>query len=74
MLTKVPNFKETIEIWQIDLADFESVKAFAGCVNRELDRVDIFVANTGIAAETWRITKDGYQEVLQINVIATGLL
>ena len=62
MLLSVPTYKDIIEVWQVDMADFDSVKVFGRRVAIELDRVDIFVANAGIQASTWRTTKDGYEE------------
>ncbi|CAD6563759.1 MAG: hypothetical protein CYPHOPRED_000063 [Cyphobasidiales sp. Tagirdzhanova-0007] len=74
MLSEVSAYKGCIEIWSLDMADFGSCRAFARRVNCELDRIDIFLANAGTYPVTWKLTKDGYEERLQVNVIATGLL
>lgn len=51
----------TIDVWAVDLADFSSVNAFATRMEKELDRLDIFVENAGIMSQTWKVTKDGHE-------------
>lgn len=63
----------SIDVWQLDLADFASVKAFAARVE-SLERLDILIENAGIATETFRRTKDGNESTLQVNVLATTML
>lgn len=63
-----------IEVWQLDLSDFSSVRAFAKKLNGELNRLDIFVQNAGVAMSGWNETKDGYEITLQVNVISTLML
>lgn len=68
-------FQETkFRNWVVDLSDFRSVKAFAEKVEKELDRLDIFLANAGIAKSSKEITKDGYELTLQVNNISTAYL
>lgn len=65
---------ETVEVWQLDLSSFASVKAFAARVDKDLSRLDILVENAGIATDKWKETADGYESTLQVNVISTGML
>lgn len=50
-----------VEVWQLDLADFESVKRFSEKVNKELDRLDILLENAGMSTEKWSTTGDGWE-------------
>jgi NAD(P)-dependent dehydrogenase (short-subunit alcohol dehydrogenase family) len=65
-----------VETWELDLANFENVKAFAKrgsptlvqlmIVNKELDRLDILIENAGLATEAFRITQDEWEETYSI--------
>lgn len=43
------------------------------CFN-ELDRLDIAVLNAGVGNLKWNTTADGYETMLQVNALSTGLL
>lgn len=62
-----------VEAWTLDLADFDSVKAFAKRLET-LDRLDIFIENAGVAFTTFQKTKDGHEANVQVNVISTVML
>ena len=64
----------SVEMWQLDLGDFSSVKAFAEKVNKELGRLDIVIENAGLTTMKYSTTKDGWEVVTQVNVISTFLL
>lgn len=51
-----------------------SVKAFAARCDAEIDRLDVACLNAGITGLSWRQTGDNWEENLQVNGIATGLL
>ncbi|KAK3328624.1 short-chain dehydrogenase [Cercophora scortea] len=63
-----------IEVWHLDMADYDSVLAFAARAASDLDRLDIVIANAGVAATTFRLTAKGDEESLAVNVIGTFLL
>lgn len=65
---------KNIEVWELDMASFASVKAFAQRVDEQLPRLDIVIENAGIAAERWTETADGYESTLQVNCISTAML
>ncbi|KAG8826322.1 hypothetical protein FRC19_009282 [Serendipita sp. 401] len=63
-----------VDVWEIDMASFESVKAFASRCKTELKRIDVFVANAAIVKVEWGLTADGWEVGLQTNVLSTFLL
>ncbi|KAJ6534591.1 hypothetical protein DFH09DRAFT_118880 [Mycena vulgaris] len=68
-------FAGTIDVWELDMAKFESVKSFAERANSTLSRLDGAIVNAGIAnPKQWDMTSDGWENTLQVNGIATGLL
>lgn len=63
-----------LEVWELDLANFKSVKAFAERCLRELDRLDVLLENAAIATGKWTTTVDGWEVTTQTNVISTFML
>lgn len=61
-----------VEVWQLDLGSFASVKEFAAKV-QGLDRVDAIIENAGIALDTKTIS-EGLETTLTVNVVSTFLL
>ena len=57
----------------IDLASFESVRAFAKLINETEERLDILVNNAGLGA-SYRVTKDGFESIFQVNYLSHFLL
>ncbi|RDA83321.1 hypothetical protein CP532_6555 [Ophiocordyceps camponoti-leonardi (nom. inval.)] len=64
---------EAIQVWRLDMASYESVKRFAARVEAELERVDVFLANAGLA-RTRLVVVEGNEEMLTVNFISTFLL
>ncbi|EHK18854.1 uncharacterized protein TRIVIDRAFT_118992, partial [Trichoderma virens Gv29-8] len=64
----------TIDVWIIDLASFESVKAFAERATKELSSIDIALLNAAVDKAQFGLTKDGWEETLQVNALATTFL
>ncbi|UPK92567.1 hypothetical protein LCI18_003502 [Fusarium solani-melongenae] len=60
------------EIWEVDLASYESVKAFAARALK-LPRLDVLMANAGIATTRYS-TAEGHERNITVNVISTFLL
>ena len=63
----------SIEVWEVDMASYASVKAFAARVEAELDRVDIFHANAGLVRPEFAIVEDNETNIT-VNFISTFLL
>ncbi|KAJ7180935.1 hypothetical protein C8R46DRAFT_595508 [Mycena filopes] len=67
-------FKGSLEVWELDMADFASVKRFAERANTTLKRLDGVNLNAGINIWDWKTTPDGWERILQVNALSTGLL
>ena len=57
----------------VDLASFESVRAFAKLINETEERLDILVNNAGLTG-SYRVTEDGYESIFQVNYVSHFLL
>ncbi|KAI9929397.1 hypothetical protein MW887_000866 [Aspergillus wentii] len=60
------------EVWELDLASFDSVKKFAARA-ATLPRLDVVVENAGIATDKYS-TAEGHERTITVNVISTILL
>lgn len=49
------------ELWLIDLCSFASVKAFVDKFEKEVERLDILVANAAIISTKYETTEDGWE-------------
>ncbi|KAK4554615.1 hypothetical protein LTR86_008470 [Recurvomyces mirabilis] len=63
----------TIEIWEVDLDSYSSVRAFTSRLKSQLQRLDGFIANAGIELTAFE-TSEGLERTLTINVISTYLM
>ncbi|KAH8895505.1 NAD(P)-binding protein [Thozetella sp. PMI_491] len=63
-----------LDVWTLDMASFESVRAFAARAVKELDRLDIVLLNAAVSKDAFTPTSDGWDETLQVNVYSTVLL
>lgn len=64
--------KGVAEAWELDLGDFNSVKAFAKRVNT-LERVDAIIESASLALEFWTVT-EGMETSIAVNIVGTFLL
>lgn len=60
------------EVWKLDLASYESVKAFAQRAS-QLPRLDVLLENAGIATGEFTLA-EGHERTVTVNVISTFLL
>ncbi|KAJ7032034.1 hypothetical protein C8F04DRAFT_1108996 [Mycena alexandri] len=63
------DFKGSLEVWEVDMADFASVKRFAERANTNLKRLDGANLNAGINVWDWGMTADGWERILQVNAL-----
>jgi NAD(P)-dependent dehydrogenase (short-subunit alcohol dehydrogenase family) len=64
--------KNTVEVWQLDLSDYESIKRFAKRVEG-LERLDAVIQNAGILQNHFE-TIGGEEKHIRVNVIGALLL
>ena len=57
-----------------DLALLDQVRALAGRLNQNLDRIDVLINNAGLVLNERRVTPDGYEHVFAVNHLAPFLL
>jgi retinol dehydrogenase 12 len=62
----------SIEVWELDLQSYDSVRAFAAKVN-QLKRLDAVLENAGIMTQRFNMIA-GYESTITTNVISTFLL
>lgn len=66
-----------IQVWQLDMSDFASVKNFAQRVDRELPRLDVAILNAGQTNRLWSKVSDAngpWEMTLMVNTLATIFL
>jgi len=72
----VPDAK--LELMELDLASFESIRAFASSFKSSHHKLDVLINNGGPIVAARRVTKDGYESHFGINHLGhfmlTGLL
>ena len=67
--------KATIDVWLLDMASYDSIRAFVARVDTELSRLDIAILNAGVAASKFKLVPStGHEETMQINYLSTMLL
>ena len=64
---------DILQVWHLDLSSYASVQAFSDRVKAELPRVDVLIANAGLATLKFRITEDN-EETITTNVVSMSLL
>lgn len=72
IITSTNAKKNVIEVWQLDLSDYESVKAFGARV-QTLKRVDALIQNAGILTRRYELVQDNESHIT-VNVISATLL
>ncbi|KAG7091762.1 hypothetical protein E1B28_008164 [Marasmius oreades] len=63
---------QNVELWLMDFSSFESVKATKEKID-QLERLDILVENAALTLEDYTVTKDGWENILQVNHLSFGL-
>ena len=64
--------KGAVEVWQLDLSSYESVKQFVARAEA-LKRLDVVVENAGIATHRYVVAEDN-ESTITVNVVSTFLL
>lgn len=66
--------KKNLRLMECDLCSFDSVRRAATVYNAEEDRLDVLICNAGLAWAPDRVTKDGFNTVIQANYLGHFLL
>lgn len=64
--------KGVVEVWQLDLESYDSVKEFAKRA-QSLKRVDVLLENAGVATSEYKFV-GGNESTITVNVVSTFLL
>lgn len=64
----------SIEILEMDLASFDSIKSAAALITNEASRLDLIHLNAGVAMIPPALTKDGYEVQFGTNFLGHALL
>jgi NAD(P)-dependent dehydrogenase (short-subunit alcohol dehydrogenase family) len=59
-----------IQMYEIDMSTFASVKAFAEAISKKESRLDVAILNAGMAAPSYKLSPEGYEMSLQVNVLS----
>jgi retinol dehydrogenase-12 len=65
--------ESVVEVWELDLKSYASTKAFAQKVTRELDRLDVVVANAGILTYNFEMAEED-ESTITVNIVSTFLM
>jgi NAD(P)-dependent dehydrogenase (short-subunit alcohol dehydrogenase family) len=63
-----------IEVWSLDLCSFDSVRAFCRRADKELERLDVLLANAAMLSIGSAKMAEGYEMQVTINVISNFLM
>ena len=63
-----------VDVWELDMNSYTSVKAFAARAETELARLDVALLNAGVWMMKYETSPAGWEETLQVNVLSTALL
>jgi NAD(P)-dependent dehydrogenase (short-subunit alcohol dehydrogenase family) len=73
LLESTKRSPDTVEVWHLDMEDYDSVKAFAHRAETTLSRVDGVLANAGLVPGKFTLT-NGIEKTIAVNVVSTYLL
>jgi NAD(P)-dependent dehydrogenase (short-subunit alcohol dehydrogenase family) len=68
--TQNPN----IEVMELDLGSFESIRSFVANFNHRYGRVNVLINNAGMTSRTYGQTRDGFEQIVGTNYFGTFLL
>ncbi len=65
---------EHIEVLQADMSDFSSIRRLVSRLAEQREQIDVVISNAAAVCSSARRTKDGFEEMLQVNSLAPALL
>ncbi|KAK4948642.1 hypothetical protein LTR10_012646 [Elasticomyces elasticus] len=64
-----------ISVWNLDMASYDSIRAFVARVDKELSRLDVAILNAGLGFGDFKLVPStGHEETVQVNYLSTMLL
>ena len=63
-----------IDVWEVDMGSYASVQRFAARAEKELPRLDVAILNAGISPNDYVVGVEGWESIMQVNVMATALM
>lgn len=63
-----------VELYELDLASFAKIRAFAEAFKARHDKLDALINNAGVYCETQQFTADGYEQMFGANYLGPVLL
>lgn len=66
--------RDLVQVWPLDMLDYNSVRAFASRANNDLEHLDIAILNAGALFPKFETTPYGWERTLQVNTLSTILL
>lgn len=73
-LEKRTNRLGVIQVWELDMDSFESVRSFAKRIDKEVPRLDVALLNAGLWNKGYIVSPEGWEETMQVNTLSTALL
>ncbi|CAM1510894.1 Fc.00g084070.m01.CDS01 [Cosmosporella sp. VM-42] len=73
LLTSTKRSPESVEVWNLDMDSYDSVKAFANRANTTLPRLDAVLANAGLLTQQFSLSGNN-EKTITVNVVSTFLL
>lgn len=62
-----------VDVWELDLSSYESVKSFARRCDRDLPRLDCVIENAAVGSSSYMALEDN-EAALTVNIVSTFLL
>ncbi|KAL3492530.1 hypothetical protein BJX62DRAFT_107246 [Aspergillus germanicus] len=72
-LERRTNRPGVVQVWELEMNSFQSVKKFASRVN-ELKHLDVALLNAGLWNREYTASPERWEETLQVNTLSTSLL
>lgn len=72
---KVAEVFITVDVLVLDMTSSESIRCLGKCVQEKFSQLDIAILNAGIYTTSFQIcTESGWEEMIQVNTLATAAL
>lgn len=65
---------ENIDVMEVDLSSFDSIRKFTEEYNEKYDRLDILINNAGLFSDTARKTIEGFELTMGVNYLGNYLI